>query len=142
MIIEATRQDQQENRLENLNKLVSFVAGSKLYNNTEIINHLKEPKDLRGLTENLTLNYQNRYLQNIEQNIERIEKHGNVAIDKKIFDCPVKYLTYEQEHSHQDYIPEQGLKQLQDKTVRKQFEAAQATKTQEQEVDKGMDFER
>ena len=90
----------------------------------------------------MTLNYQNRYLQNIEQNLERIEKQGNVAIDKKIFDCPVKYLNYEQEHSHQDYIPEQGLKQLQDKTISNQFEVAQATKTQEQEVDKGMDFER
>ena len=141
-VIEVARHEKQENSLENLNKLVSFVANDKLYNNTEIVKHLKEPKDLEKITENLTLNYQSRYLQNIEQNLERIEKQGQVAIDKKIFDCPVKYLAHEEKHSHQEYAPQQGLAQLQEKVASKQFEMAQATKVQEQEVDKGMDFER
>ena len=143
--IVVARNNQQENRLDSLNKIVSFLINEKLYNNTEIVRHLKEGKDLTEIVTTLTKNYQSRYIRNIEQNLGLIEKQGEVIIDDKRFDCPVKYLEQAVEYSNAEYTPLKEVAKIQEQTIAKQLELKQlaenAKKEQEQQAEKGMDFE-
>ena len=124
--------DKQENRLDGLNKLVSFVTNEKLYDNAEIVKHLKEPNDITGVLKNLTTNYQSRYLLNIEQSLNHIEKQGSVAMDGKSFDCPIKFLQHSKQAGNQEYLPHKELQQIQEKLDIQQT----------QKVVKSMDFEK
>ena len=130
--IEVANLDKQENRLDNLNKLVSFVTNEKLYDNAEIVKHLKEPNDITGVLKNLTTNYQSRYLHNIEQSLNRIEEQGSVAMDGKSFDCPIKFLQDSKQAGNQEYLPHKELQQIQEKLDIQQT----------QKVVKSMDFEK
>lgn len=130
--IEVANLDKQENRLDGLNKLVSFVTNEKLYDNAEIVKHLKEPNDITGVLKNLTTNYQSRYLLNIEQSLNNIEKQGSVAMDGKSFDCPIKFLQHSKQAGNQEYLPHKELQQIQEKLDIQQT----------QKVVKSMDFEK
>ena len=143
--IKVAKHDKQWNRLDDLNELVSFVAKETVYDNTEIVKHLKESEDLRSIIKNLTTNYQDRYLQNIEHNVERIEKRGSLIVGQKKFDCALEYLEYEAKYSHKEYVSQRELSKIQESIIAKQLEderlAESATKAQEREAYKGRDFE-
>ena len=76
--IEIANENKELNTLKDLNNLVTFVASDKLYNNTEILESLKEPHNLDKLVQNITTNYQTKYLHNVEQDLNQIDKQGDV----------------------------------------------------------------
>ena len=141
--IEEAKDNKEFGKLDDLKKLVTFVVDDKLYNNTDIVKHLKEPESLTRIMRNITTNYQDRYLQNVEQNMNLIEKQGEALVDGRKFNNHVEYLNHTEKCSNR-YTPNQQLNEIQQRAIAKELESQKAAeKAHEQEQDaKSMDFER
>ena len=144
-LISLNKLEKDEDSLGSLNKLVAFVVNDKLYDNAEITTHLKRPLALKSVIENLTINYQTKHLQNVEQNLTQIEKQGHVLVEKQRFDCPIRYLDHEKTHSsNNEYSAHQELDKIYQKTTTAMQTKLENEKleTQLQSQNKRMDFER
>ena len=142
--IVAANENQELNTLADLNKLVKFVTEDKLCNDIEIMRCLKEPGNLTNMIKSITTNYQDRYLKDVEQNVNQIENKGVLLVGKQKFSNSVEYLDYTLKECCNEYTPTKELNIMQQKTIDKQIESQHDTETvQEQEHSaKNMDFER
>jgi len=142
--IEIANENKEFNTLKDLNNLVVFISDDKLYNNTEILESLKEPKNLDKLVQNITTNYQTKYIQNVEQDLNQIDKQGDVFVDKQKFDNHIEYLDYTIKKCSNKYSPDEQLDALKQNAISKDIECQKITEgeqEQEQSVN-SRDFER
>lgn len=135
-IISQNQIEKQESRLDNLNKVVEFVVSEKLHTNTEILNYLKSSNSIKKSEALLIQSYQNKYLNDLEKNLNAIEKEGKLNINDMSFDCQKKYIDFKANSLNKEYAPQDELQQKQ-----QQIKESQNQKTVE--VSKGFgDFER
>lgn len=126
--------DIQENSAAKLFKLTSFVVSEKLYSfdDRKIHNCLKESASISDGLTNIRANYHKAYMKDIVDDLNTIEKKGELHKKGKVYDCSIKYLTENISHSHEEYAPQKDLKELLEKTM----------EIQNQKEKNGYDFER
>ena len=120
------------------------MVDDKLYDNTDVTRCLKRSDDLTIIAEKLTTNYRDRYLENVEQNMSRIEKQGETLVDGRKFTTHVEYLDHTVEKCGNRYAPSEQLGEIQQNAIAKELESQKVEeRAHEQEQDaKSMDFER
>ena len=96
------------------------------------------------MVKNVTTNYQDRYLENVEQNMSRIEKQGEALVDGRKFTTHVEYLDHAVEKCGNRYAPSEQLGEIQQNAITKELESQKEDQRgREQEKAKNsMDFER
>jgi hypothetical protein len=146
--IETAKENEKDNKIEDLSKLVSFVNQDAICNNTEITRYLQEPDHLTKITENIMENYQEGHLKDVELRMGCIEKHGKTFASGKTFKGAAEYLEHDIKSSN-EYAPMQQLNAMHEKVVAKELEVQQAEiraqekeQEQAQKASNSMDFER
>ena len=136
--------NKEQGLLDDLHKLVTFTINDKLVDNQDIVNYLKEPESVWYISQSIIQEYQNKYLEVIEKNLERIESKGEVVVDRRSFTNCVEYLDSIIDSRQNLYSPILQIEEMRDVAKTNEVELPEKDNPApelEQEI-KGMDFER
>lgn len=72
----------------------------------------------------LIQSYRTKYINDIEKNLNIIEKEGKLSTSGRVFDSPEKYLDFKVNSLNKEYAPQEALEQKQEQIKESQNQKA------------------